>query len=276
MLEVRRSCVHNPAYQIQVTSLVLPECAPPKQNREPVLPIPAIVFFPNSTGSIHPTTVKKLSSVFNFTSVSVEPATFARSPAAAIRAAFDAAVADAQRLNLPAVALMTADTILHCDFVQRFVELLSSNSRCGKYLYSSRGGGIFALGAREWSAKGWQPIITDFQRSRSLFPGQTQCYNIGKDTFASFAVIVASTVYADIRHWLAAQPSAPLHEVMQYLVDNGHIVRAAFPNLAIQNTTHAPVFEGADLEQLHGISSQKDRETAHVWASDSYCYPLQS
>eukprot|EP00042_Codosiga_hollandica_P032334 m.205794 g.205794 ORF g.205794 m.205794 type:complete len:684 (-) comp53879_c0_seq2:203-2254(-) len=277
MNSVRQSCVHNTVYQLQATNLVLPECTSPARKSKPLFPLRASLLHLSST-PFKPPTINNLSQIISFDSVPVNAEHFHKAPQREFLSTIKSVFTEAIRQSRPYLMLLTEDVLLHCEFALRFPELINDSRRCAHHLFAHRAAGVLALGGREWTAKDWQPIIVDNRRSRSkTAKTRTQCYNIGKDTLASFAVVFSPYVYSEVVDWLDfTNGTEPFHHVLQYLTDIGRIVRVAFPYLAIQNPSHAPVFEGQDLEQLYRINTAAQRAETHVWTPDNYCIPMRS
>ena len=275
LFEIRRSCTHNPVFQLQVSGIVLSECIPMPRQRN--IPFPLPTFLVSFTGRAPNTaTLRALSGVLDVLPLPIDPTQFARDPVAthlaAIRSVFEKAITS----KLKAIVLITQDTILHEAFASRIQELMN-NSRCTGHLFTERYGGVITLGSREWTSKSWTAVAADYQRAR-LAETEAMCYNIGRETFGTFAAIFSRNVYEEVIEWIDNNNNnndrgqQPFHRVLQHLVDIGRIVRAAFPTLAIQDVSLPPVFEGADLEALYDVRNATARIKAHKWGVANFSW----
>jgi hypothetical protein len=272
--DLQGSCVHNVAYQIQATKQHLPECKSPLPELRMALPL--------SFKVIHMADVRvqtpsgALAQLLKFESVEVDIQSFAENPPAhylgIMRRLFEEAVSQKRQY----LAIMTQDTLLHCDFAIKFRQLLHE-VRCGGHLLTSRRGGVLLLGAREWTSGNWIHVVADIQRARGSGANapEQMCYSAGASTFGTFAAIFSQSTFTDVLAWFDhTNHTKPFHEILQSLTDVGYIVRVAFPYLAIQDPDWSPVFEGQELEVQYGIYNAQTRLSAHKWTRDLFCHSV--
>ena len=228
----RKSCVHNSVYQLEVSNMMLTECKPPYFERPLRFPlIFNVMHLPSVAVAAVP---RALAPLVRFRSVVVDEAHYRRNSRHAFLHAVRTVFLEAQAAKAPYVALLTQDVVLHCDAAVKLQQLLNE-SRCAGHLYTEHFGGVLLLGAREWTAKSWAPLVADIQRGRHGSKAEQQCYNIGSTTVGSFAAVFSASTFLDAVTWLnQTNGTQPLYELVRSLADVGYIVRAAFPYLAIQ------------------------------------------
>ena len=78
------------------------------------------------------------------------------------------------------------------------------------------------------------------------------CYNIYNGFSGSFAAIYHASTFNEMLRWIASARAAPrtprFHDAYTHLADAGYIVRAAFPNLALRETSDDPLKHTDKLE----------------------------
>jgi hypothetical protein len=261
-LHLARSCVANTVFQVQRTNLRLPECPYVSAEFPPSFPLQVFVLHRTLT-KIH----KAVSTLLQINPVQVD-VDIDGSPnmLQSIHSLFQRAKSH----RLPLISIMTEDVVLKCKFDEELKSLLG-NTRCTGHLFTRNFGGVLSLGAREWTEADWSLIDVGYlAKSRSI------CYNTGKNSLATFAVIFSNSTFDAVLTWLSTHVASNVSfsSVLAYLSDLGHVVRTAYPYLAIQNVHFKPVFEGGAQEAEARIATAADRERVHKWDTLNFCSPL--
>ncbi len=146
------------------------------------------------------------------------------------RLSFYAAVVDALRKNA-SFFWFDDDLLLHKNFGKEWVDIQRARECTG---FLENPGGILLLGASEWSSpKVWTHISS-----------KRRCYNAFSRTFGSFAIFVSHQVLPWIHRWLVLS-SRPFDHIYTFLQQKGFVVRVAYPNLIIMNTSHVSTTDDA-------------------------------
>ena len=262
---MRQSCIHNPVMQLETSGVMLSECSNTNQESRFAMPLDMHV--------LHRSTVtvksdESLLPVLRLHSALVPTAPSPKLQDLAYRQAIKNLFKIAIARESAYLGLLSEDVLLHTLFASRIQQLLS-NGRCAQHLFTENHGGVLSFGSREWSRQGWLGVLSDYHHARMRHKEEVKCYNVGPSSFATFAVIFANSTFHDALQWLESTDE-PFHRILAHLSSIGFVVRTAFPYLAIQQTTQPPVFEGAELEGQHNITTQAHRLGAHKWSHVNY------
>lgn len=141
------------------------------------------------------------------------------------------------------------DLLLHKRVDKAWADIQRSRECTG---FLNEPGGILLLGASEWSSrKVWRHI-----------PSERRCYNAFSRTFGSFAMFVSHQVLPWIERWLTLT-NRPLDHMYTFLQQKGFVVRTAYPNLMIMNTSHV-----SSIDATRRIA--KDRPNRMHWKLVDY------
>ena len=182
------------------------------------------------------------------------------------------------------VLVMDDDVLFHCKIFDRLKELLLE-PRCGHHVAStSTDGGILLLGSAIWIngtypdrgnyCGGWKLTDAELKRLKEAGKDPPMCFNMHRKTFGTFAVIYHSSVFQNIVDWLAnAEAPLPFDHIFPVLSKAGHIVRAAYPPLAIQDVRHASSIDSSRRAQ----NDMTYRAKIHRWGNvEEFCDPKTS
>ena len=277
------SCVNNPIVQLLVTSTYLPECPTPKRTQQVVLEdIPAYVLnldgmesrfedvrelfgqhglrlnrFPALRGIARPE--------YNMTAGEVG---YLNSMAAVMRMAIDK--------NLKRVLVFDDDAVPHCEFREKFLDLVEGDRRCGGYQFTDSQGGFLLLGSSVWTMGsypktmwgGWNIIDAEIRNVTEKVRGaQPKCYNAHDKSLGSFAVLYHRNVFEPILDLLTTRPDLRFDWLWFELGRLGYIGRAAYPSLVIQDVRHESQVDPSRNSQ----SDISKRAKTHRWDLSTFC-----
>jgi hypothetical protein len=94
------------------------------------------------------------------------------------------------------------------------------------------------------------------------------CFNADRKTLGSFGVIYHRDTFSNIVSWTEAQQK-PFDHIFADLALQGFPVRAAYPNLVIQDVSHKSSVD-PDRKAQEDVSK---RAKLHRWDLDSFCKP---
>jgi hypothetical protein len=118
-------------------------------------------------------------------------------------------------------------------------------------------------------------VISDYHHARLRQKEGTRCYNVGQNTYSTFAVLFSKATFKSALAWLDSTDQ-PLYMLPHHLSELGFVVRSAFPYIAIQRTDQPPVFEGIEEELSRNITTSEARISIHKWSLANYCFAVAS
>lgn len=283
MIDLRTTCVHNTQRQKERGKFVLPECQPPEAQETPVVPTYAYVLtrdIPSAEESFLETSSVLQENGIRGIHVPVsgwtgnmdtsDSAQWSReSNLAYLNMLFDifknATIEERHR-----IMIIEHKVMFLCNFKHQLWQVLNC-ARCGRSLYTEQEGGVLLLGANEPTPEGMAAIEADRSEAfaESSDVRSALCYNIHGGFEGSFAGIYHRAAYGEILSWigrvlkLKSKVTIKFSNVFTHLADKGYIVRAAFPNLVLPETSVDP------LQQ-----DEKDPRTIAVrlrWYEGKYC-----
>jgi len=185
------------------------------------------------------------------------------------------------------VLVMDDDALFDCDIWNKLKELLA-DQRCGSHVQSNaENGGVLLLGSAIWIngtypergnyCAGWKLTDADLKWAKQN-GGETanppMCFNAHRKTFGTFAVIYHSSVFQRIFDWLVEGTNPkPFDHIFPEISKAGHIVRVAYPPLAVQDVRHESQIDASRRAQ-HDMSW---RAKMHRWGDlQKFCDPSTS
>lgn len=180
--------------------------------------------------------------------------------------------------NLQYILVFDDDAVPDCNFADKLQKLLQDD-RCAMPLKSTdtEMGGILLLGFAIWhkgsypsitqQSSGWAILDADYKNHSE--PVGSQCVNVHDQMFGSFAVIYHRDVFNLAIEWIESNNN-PFDWLFSHFSDYGIPVRAAFPNLVIQDVGHR---SRVNPNRKH-TQDLKYRAKRHRWNLNNFCDSL--
>lgn len=182
------------------------------------------------------------------------------------------------------IIVLDDDVYFRCDLIDRMTTLLS-NPRCGGHVYSNVAtGGVLLLGSTIWSngtfpkrgnyVAGWRLTDADLEWAKQRDnTSQPLCFNAHRKSVGSFAVIYHFSVFPEIVKWLNNHQTQlkPYDHIFSDISKAGHVVRVAYPPIAIPEVRHKSMVDPHRKKQ----NNMTLRLKLHRWGKmASYCDPI--
>jgi hypothetical protein len=177
--------------------------------------------------------------------------------------------------EIRSMMIFDEDVLFDCHFKEELLAVLQS-SRCGGPVSRNAAhGGVLVLGASIWvekwrpgELKGWALSNHDLVSATSQFHTRPMCFNAHSKVFGTYAVIYHRSTFAFILEWIK-RTRVPFDHIFKDLSMYGHVVRVAYPFVAIQDVAHNSTIDNRGTQQ----ANLEGRARLHHWQLDRYCYP---
>ena len=177
--------------------------------------------------------------------------------------------------DIQSMLIVDEDVLFDCHFKEELLAVLES-PRCGGHVSSrAKKGGVLILGASIWvekwrpgELKGWALSNHDLVSATTQFRTRPMCFNAHSKVFGSYAVLYHRSTFSYILSWIK-KSRVPFDHIFKDLGMAGHVVRVAYPYVAIQDVAHNSTIDNRGTQQ----ADLRARAKLHHWQLDRYCYP---
>jgi hypothetical protein len=176
--------------------------------------------------------------------------------------------------EIQTLMVLDEDVIFDCNLKARLLDVLSSGRCGGPVALDSKDGGVLILGASIWVDQvagrlgGWSLTNVDIAEASQQFGQSPRCFNAHSKVFGSYAVIYHRSTFANIIEWIK-RTRKPFDHIYPHLYSKKHVVRVAYPFVAIQDVGHESTVDTRGNLQ----SNITHRARLHHWQLHRYCFP---
>lgn len=178
----------------------------------------------------------------------------------------------AKETNLERILVFEDDVVPHKNFDEELVRLLTDD-RCGSAMMTKHSGGTIQLGSTVWGY--WDKIdIVERKRASELPAGVVRpqlCFDSFKNVYGAFAVMYHQATFDAILSWLDRDVYEPFDWVYGHLAEEGYVSVAAYPHLAIADTT---ALSDINSNRSPKQSNMSYRSKIHRWDLNNFDFEL--